>query len=365
MLKVIISDCHLSSGSPQGQYNPYEDFHHDPALAEFIRNFSSGEHANENVELIINGDFLDPLKVDVNGTFPDRITEAIAVRKISTCLNGHPQVVKALRSFISRPDKQITYIMGNHDMEVAFPAVQRLIRTVVGAPRFQDRVAFRVFEPHYDLPGGVRVCHGNQFETLNKADLSKLFLTKGYAEPILNLPWGSIFLLKVLLPVKQQRPYINLVHPFGRYLALAALSDSSIAIPASLRAFYYFMKTRFIEAHRRAVSFRDTLRILKEEAVVTSNLEDAAFDMFDKDPTLAAVIMGHTHFAKIRKHGPAGATYINTGTWTKLISLDLADLGVHTRFTYALVDYRIDGARPRVGLFRWFGTQKPFDELRY
>lgn len=365
MLKVIISDCHLASGSPQGEYNPYEDFHHDATLAEYIRNFSSGEYADEDVELIINGDFLDPLKVDVNGTFPDRITESIAVRKISTCLNGHPKVVKALRSFISRPGKNITYIMGNHDMEIAFPAVQRLIRTVIGAPRYQDRVAFRIFESNYDLPGGVRVCHGNQFEALNKTELSKLFLTRGFAEPVLNLPWGSIFLLKVLLPVKQQRPYINLVHPFGRYLALAMLSDTSIAVPATMRAFYHFMKTRFLEAHRRSVSFRDTLRILKEEAVVTPNLENAAFDMFDNDPTLTAVIMGHTHVAKIRKYGPAGATYINTGTWTKLVSLDLADLGVHTRFTYAMVDYRLNAARPRVGLFRWFGSQKPYEELRY
>ncbi len=365
MIKLVISDCHISAGSPPGRYNPYEDFHYDSVLEEFVRHHSSGEFEDEEVELILNGDFLDPLKVDVNGVFPDRITDSIALQKVSKCLNGHPEIVRALRAFISKPGKKITYIMGNHDMEIAYHSTQDLIRTVVGAPDYQDRISFRVFEPHYDLPGGVRVCHGNQFEALNRADLGRMFLTRGYAEPILNLPWGSIFLLKVLLPVKQQRPYINLVHPFGRYLGLAMLSDSSIALPATARAFYYFLKTRFLEARKRAVSFRDTLRILREEAVMTSNLEDFAFEMFREDPTLTAVIMGHSHTAKIRRFGLADATYLNTGTWTKLISLELPDLGVHTRFTYALIDYRFDKERPKTGLYRWFGSQAPFVELQY
>jgi len=365
MLKLVISDVHISAGNPPGEFNPYEDFHHDEVLAEFLEHYSTGEYADRDVELIINGDFLDPLKVDINGVFPDKITNDIAVQKVSRCLDGHPLVVMALRSFISRPNKSITYIMGNHDMEIAFLSVQGLIRTVVGAPTYQDRIRFRIFEPDYDLPAGVRVCHGHQFEALNRADLSHLFLTRGYASPILNLPWGSIFLLNVLLPFKSERPYITLVHPFGRYLSMAMLTDTRFALPAGVKGFYYFMKTRFLEARKRAVSFRDTLRILREEAVVAPDLEDSALAVLEGEPGLQAIIMGHSHAAKVRRYRKLGAVYINTGTWTKLISLDLPDLGVHTRFTYALIDYSQNPVRPRVALQRWFGRQAPFTELQY
>jgi UDP-2,3-diacylglucosamine pyrophosphatase LpxH len=366
MLKLVISDIHIGAGTPAGEFNPYEDFHYDSVMADFLDHFSTGEYLERDVELVINGDFLDPLKVPINGAFTDRITNQLALLKIGSCLNGHPIVVEALRRFVSGPNKSITYIMGNHDLDIAYPSVQQLFRSVVGAPNFQDRISFRIFDPFYDLPGGVRICHGQQFEALNKVDLQRLFLTRGHAEPILNLPWGSIFLVRVLMPAKAERPYINLVYPFGRYLAMALLTDTSFAVPATARAFYHFIKTRFVEARKRSVSFRQTLEILREEAVVAPDLEVSAIDMFDKDPTLTAVIMGHSHTAKIRRYKKRGAIYINTGTWTKLISLDLPDLGVHTRFTYACVDYADDATtRPTVGLFRWFGQQSPYMELRY
>lgn len=365
MIRLVLSDLHISAGNPPGEYSPYEDFHYDLALEEFLDYYSSGAFRSIPVELILNGDIFDPLKVSVNGLFPDRISNAIALEKMGRCLNGHPVVVRALRRFLSRKGKSITYIMGNHDLEIAYLSVQELVRTVLCAGNAGAPIQFRVFDPFYDLPGGVRVCHGNQFEALNRVDLHRLFITRGGQEPILNLPWGSIFLLKVLVPIKEKRPYINLVHPFSRYFSFALLTDTSVALPAGLRAAFYFFKTRFWEARQRSASFRETLSILQEEGVVSPNLQDVAFSMLEREPSLTAVIMGHTHGAMIRRYPGRNATYVNTGTWTKLINLELPDLGVHTRFTYALVDYRDGGSAPKVSLCRWFGTQHPTMELRY
>lgn len=364
MIKLVFSDTHLSMGNRPGNFNPFEDFHDDDAMVAFLDYHSQGEFADEEVELILNGDIFDPLAVDVNGAFPERITSSIAVLKFSRCLEGHATVVSALRRFLSRPGKRVTYIMGNHDLELAYPAVQQLFRTVVGGPEGSQQIRFRIYEPWYDLPGGVRVAHGNQFEALNRVDLKHLFLTKGYSEPILNLPWGSIFLLKVLLPVKAERPHMTLVHPFSRFLALSLVTDTRVAVPASARALYHFMRTRFVEARRRAASLRETVRILREEAVVVPDLEVAAAAMLRDNPGLRAVIMGHSHEAKIRRMGNRGV-YVNTGTWTKYVSLDLPDFGAHTRLTYAMVDYRQGGPSPRVGLFQWFGPMEPKRELKY
>ncbi len=364
MIKLVFSDTHLSMGNRAGHFNPFEDFHDDDSMAAFLDHHSTGVFADQDVELILNGDIFDPLAVEVNGTFPERITSSIAVLKMSKCLEGHAQVVAALRRFLSRPSKRLTYIMGNPDLELGFPAVQQLLRTVVGGPDASERIRFLIYEPWYDLPGGVRVCHGNQFEALNRVDLKHLFLTKGYSDPILNLPWGSIFLLKVLLPVKQERPYMTLVHPFSRYLAFALVTDTRVAAPATARAVYHFMRTRFVEARKRAASLRETFRILREEAAVTPDLEVVAGAMMRDNPGLRAVIMGHSHEAKVRRMGNRGV-YVNTGTWTKYVSLDLPDFGAHTRLTYAMVDYRQGGPSPRVGLFQWFGPVEPNRELKY
>jgi len=364
MIKLSISDTHLSMGSRPGRFNPYEDFHDDEALCSFLDYYSNGEFENESVELILNGDIFDPLAVDLNGLFPERITSSVAVAKMGKCLEGHAEVVAAMRRFLSLPGKSITYNMGNHDLEVAYPAVQQLIRSVVGGPEGAIKLRFRIYEPWYDLPGGVRICHGNQFEALNRVDLKNLFLTKGYSEPILNLPWGSIFLLKVLLPVKQERPHMTLVHPFSRFLALSLVTDTRVAAPATARAAYHFMRTRFVEARRRAASLSETIRIMREEAVVVPDLEVAAAAMLRDNPGLRAVIMGHSHEAKIRRMGNRGV-YVNTGTWTKYVSLEIPDFGSHTRLTYAMVDYRGNGQTPYVGLYQWFGPRMPLRELKY
>ena len=42
MLKVVVSDFHVSAGSPPGRLNPYEDFHYDETFAEFLGHYSSG-----------------------------------------------------------------------------------------------------------------------------------------------------------------------------------------------------------------------------------------------------------------------------------------------------------------------------------
>jgi hypothetical protein len=167
-----------------------------------------------------------------------------------------------------------------------------------------------------------------------------------------------------VLPAKERRPYITLVQPFSRYMKLALLTDTNFAVPLSLKAIYYFFKTRFVESRKRAGDLRSTLKILQEEAVVYKDMVGEAFKIMEREPALRSIIMGHTHVALVRT-GPGDRRYINTGTWTKHINLDLPELGAHTRWTYAKIDYREDPSNPDIGLFRWLGSQHLTTEVRY
>src|SRR6185312_6549304 len=64
-IKLVISDFHLSRGKwlENGRRNPLEDFHQDERFKEFLEYYSTGKYKDYDVELIINGDFFDPLAV--------------------------------------------------------------------------------------------------------------------------------------------------------------------------------------------------------------------------------------------------------------------------------------------------------------
>src|SRR4051812_38134463 len=99
--KLIISDCHLSAGRfYEGQLNPHEDFHFDDEMCALFRHFSTGEYGEGvEVELFINGDFLDFLNVPINGEFEDAVTETLALTKLEAVFAAHPLVMDAIRDF--------------------------------------------------------------------------------------------------------------------------------------------------------------------------------------------------------------------------------------------------------------------------
>jgi UDP-2,3-diacylglucosamine pyrophosphatase LpxH len=131
--KIVISDCHLSAGRYfEGKYNPHEDFFFDQEMIEFFEYFSTGMYGegpngSVDVELIINGDFLDFLNVPYLGEFEEGITEEIALTKLEAIFAAHPRVMAALKKFASKPNKKIKYLIGNHDAELFFEKVRERI----------------------------------------------------------------------------------------------------------------------------------------------------------------------------------------------------------------------------------------------
>src|SRR6476660_7164303 len=100
-IKIVVSDFHLSRGKwlENGRRNPLEDFHQDERFEELLNHYSTGIYSDADVELIINGDFFDPLAViplpGPNGALPPleyplEVEEPAAIQKISIILEGHP-----------------------------------------------------------------------------------------------------------------------------------------------------------------------------------------------------------------------------------------------------------------------------------
>lgn len=359
-IKVITSDMHLSAGRfVDGVQNPHEDFVFDREFCEFIEYFSSGVYGDGcEVELILNGDVFDFLNIPIQGEFVDVVTSDIALEKLRAIFLGHPEVTKALQEFVRKPGKRLIYNVGNHDLDFFFPAVSReFCRTIGGENWTKDKVWVNTETEYLSYPEGIQIHHGNQFEAVHTTNYSQPFITENLPEPILYLPWGSVYVIKIINRLKWERDYIDKVKPAKLFMLFSLIFDPIFTIKFMLLSSFYFLHTRFIFSPRRRATIANTLAIMKEEITPFYGLEDDARQILDQHPSVHTVIFGHTH-GPMQRFYRDGKTYINTGTWTRMINLDLRHLAQSNRLTFAYIEYDENGV-PRPTLQEWLGLHRP------
>jgi UDP-2,3-diacylglucosamine pyrophosphatase LpxH len=362
-IRVVVSDFHMGTGSPRGSFNPYEDFHEDDRFAELLAYYTSGEYDEAHVELVLNGDILDLLKVRVGGIWPDAITETIATEKVKQCLNGHPTAFDALRDFLRRGRTRITYIPGNHDIEFMLPGPQAEFVARIAGEAERHRVQFVTRGESYHLPEGIQIRHGHQWEAIHRFDYRTLTVSRSGREPVLNLPWGSLFVLKVLNPAKMERYLIDHVIPLRRLMLGGLFLDFRFTVKTIFRTIYHFIRTRFSPHGNILRRFVDTLRIMRDEFSPLDDYDRQAMRTLRRTQGVHTIITGHSHGARCRVL-ENGKLYINTGSWVRILNLDLAHFGQDAGLTYATVEL-IDGREPHTALRRWYGSHQLTRTLEY
>ena len=348
-IKLVISDLHLGRGRllEGGATNPLEEFYFGQKLVEFLNYYCLGEFREAEVELIINGDFLNFLQVDYHGHFLTVVTEAISLEKLKAIVEGHPEVFKALRDFAHVEGRSIAYVIGNHDQCMLWPATRAYLNEVVAYNvRYKNLVYF------FD---GVHVEHGHMHEAANRLNPKKFFLKKNLPEPILNLPFGSHFFVDFVLKIKHKYPAVDKVRPFRRMIWWALFNETSFTVRSMFSLARYFFEAVFVKDPRRQFPLKRILKVLLESAVFP-DLGEAARRIL-ADERVNMVIFGHTHVYQYRQYG-VDKEYFNTGTWTELTSLDIPSLGKITKLTYVLIEYVEGAARPRGRLKEWRGYHR-------
>ncbi len=348
-IKIVISDLHLGKGRTVfgGGTNSLEEFYYSERLVEFFQYYSSGQFKDFEVELIINGDFFNFLQVDFRGHFLTVFTEGVCLEVMKSIVEGHRKVFEAMKTFAARPGCSITYIVGNHDMAMLWPACREYLNQTIDANiRFKNIVYF------FD---GVHIEHGHMHEAANRMDPRRFFLKKDLAEPILNLPFGSHFFVELVLKIKQKYPFVDKIRPFSRMVRWIFLNETAMAISGFFQLIKYFLKTTFLKDPRRQVSFKRLFQIIVESAIFPDLGESAHKILADERVNM--VIFGHTHVYQYRQWGQE-KEYFNTGTWTELTSLDIVSLGKITKLTYVLLEYPEKGGRPRGRLKEWRGFHR-------
>lgn len=352
--KVVLSDLHLGPGPfhEDGSRNLTEEFFYDDLFVELLEYYCSGAYAGAEVELILNGDILNHLNTSADEPDADFLSERVTLERTQAILRGHPKFFDALAAFARKPNRSIVYLIGNHDIGVAWPGVQNLLKE-----RIYPQLRFAL--DHYQADR-IHVEHGNRFQADNRIDLDNLFLTRGREEPVLKIPWGSFFVIHFINPLKKERPYIGKVYPFRLYLRWALIHDTFFALKTVARLVFYFLKLNFSRDPRRNFSLFDTWKILRKFSFPYS-LEKEARKILFANPDIRLVTFGHTHHAAYRQFAP-GKEYINTGSWNDLIGLDLDSLGKQLRLTFAEIICGGDGTL-RASLKQWRGMPRVLSEI--
>lgn len=354
MQYLVVSDLHLGKGKflPNGQLNILEDFDEDEKFVEFIEYYSTTTHYFSDVHLVLNGDILNLIQMDLDGVFSHLITEEMTVRMIDEIIDGHPQFFETLNKFLSRPNKKLTYVIGNHDFGMVWPAAQKRLKEVIG-----DGLVFC----HQLEENGILIEHGHRFEPINSVPKSKFFVDGPNNKKILNLPWGSLFCLYLLPLLKKERPHLDKVRPLSLYVKWSFIHDFRFFVKLFFMVVRYIARTQFPPYTTYNKNFKTSLKVLRQ-ITVHPKYEKYAKRVFATKPHINMVVMGHTHIAEWRKF-PEGKIYLNSGTWNSVPSMDI---GLHkniNNLTYVSIEVNDKKQVVKNAYINsWFGKWKPYKE---
>lgn len=332
---IVISDLHIGNGKG---YDIFAGADELPAMLA----------AEQPDRLIINGDGVDFLLDDEP---IDRLDEARALAQ-ATAIVAHSEAV--LEAIGAVPEVVIR--LGNHDVELALPAVQAVFKRVMGA--HVQFVQGDETEPLIRLNGvKILVTHGEHADPNNRLQYRRLNTDRAR----FRYPFGSQVVKRGLNPLKheQQARFADLIKPdvAGGLLTTAFVYPGATALRAVTE-----LPGLALEMGRSWISTGATFGGLEEQD------EDATSErgrilrwltgtrgerFFDREPTEAeknevdrliakfdchAVIMGHTHAARF---SGGAQPYVNTGTWIPLIRMPDAQ-GAVERWEQFLDDLATD-----------------------
>ena len=237
----VISDLHMG-GKPG-----FQIMNRGKRLASFIEQLAVRPpvESGRRVGLVINGDVIDTLAEEFEGYIAVADAERVLTRLYDD--EAFAPVWSALATFVRQARRRLIFTIGNHDIELALPAVQHSIRRRLAGDDEAafGRIEFAVEGAGYTCSvGDVRIfcTHGNEVDGWNVVDhdaLRRLVRDQNAGVPFNAAAWtpnaGTRLVRDVMNQVKRQRPWLDLLKPEKNVVLGVLLTiDPSVArhVPA-------------------------------------------------------------------------------------------------------------------------------------
>lgn len=240
-LKLIISDLHLANG--RDGLDGFGAQQQQDALRGLLSATRPGGPFGDtdDVEFIINGDCFDFLVV--RPYLDDGIiTPDIALGKWGEIQAAHPAFFETLRDFLHTPGRRVTFIAGNHDVELAFAEVREAVQRAIcdGDTTLERKLFFCETRCYRPLPD-VHIEHGHQYDFWNNT--GEVWDEQGQPrsrQPAqLTLPIGTQYFQRAAYPVSMAYGYFDRLEPSldsARQIALLCLFNPQMVIETAQHA---------------------------------------------------------------------------------------------------------------------------------
>ncbi len=216
----LISDLHLGGVQPTVPDSEDRGFRictHGADLARFI---SALAERPDPIELVINGDSVDFLAEEDEGGGWSAFTAdgQAAARKLDRIIDNDRDVFDALGTLVDRGHR-LTLLLGNHDVELALPAVRQRLADRLGLTGRHD--FHFVYDGEAYAIGRALIEHGNRYDPFNVVDhdaLRRIRSLQSRRQPVaaelaFEPPAGSHMVADVVNPIKAEYRLIDLLKP--------------------------------------------------------------------------------------------------------------------------------------------------------
>lgn len=214
----VISDLHMG-GKPG-----FQILRETSRLANYIT-YLGKQHPDHTLALVLNGDVFDTLAEDgLDKNYIAAENAEVVVNRIITDQAFSP-IWEALSAFIHTPNRVLVFVIGNHDIELAFPSVERLIRHRLAKndSAANGRLEFSTMGAGYRCMVGnahVYCTHGNEFDAWNFNSyeaLAQFGRRLNAGDSLRGLTWqanaGTKLVRDVMNEIKHKYAWIDLLKP--------------------------------------------------------------------------------------------------------------------------------------------------------
>jgi UDP-2,3-diacylglucosamine pyrophosphatase LpxH len=213
----VISDIHMGGAEPG-----FQVLRETKRLVGYIQWVGQQNPAGQ-VALVLNGDVFDTLaEKSSDYVMVDRAVEVVSSIMANPSFSG---IWAALAAFVALKRRTLVFIIGNHDIEISFPVVQRLIQQRLAGDNPQKRanIEFSTTGAGFSCTvGGATVycTHGNEVDPWNfnrYEDLAKVGRRLNAGLSLTRQEWtpnaGTRMVKEVMNQVKERYKWIDLLKP--------------------------------------------------------------------------------------------------------------------------------------------------------
>jgi UDP-2,3-diacylglucosamine pyrophosphatase LpxH len=279
-----ISDLHL--GGAQGT----QMFCQGARLKAFIESLAKKQNEDgRTFALVIAGDIIDSLPyLTISGSYVAVDGAAHVVSMIMKDDSFKP-VFDGLKTFLENDSCELILLIGNHDLELAFPEAQEeLLQTIAPTDSARGRVRFFMQGTGFRCRVGnknVFITHGNEADPWNHVDyeaIRKASHARSLGKTFDSDTWvpnaGTKLVVDVMNRIKSDYPFIDLLKPE----VAAAVKVLSVLDPQGAINSFYDALPAFFRAAKKHIGPHVVLgeggRLVEQEPEVVRLLGEAFRD---------------------------------------------------------------------------------------